>query len=178
MDKRKTKKDSLIKRKVEIKKINKYYNFIFSYENLWASTKEGFFTNFLKNEKEFITMHRQIFQIICRASRIKSDALFLEDHCSIVKDDKRDLIKKILENKEKKFNPEGNNKKNKETVEQLLTDRIVKIGFVGGIRIFGAIDGDLIRILLIDYHHLIYPNVKYNTLDYNKYNFCPQTKEL
>lgn len=59
-------------------------------------------------------------------------------------------------------------------------EQIYQMGVVGGIRIIALRNKktNVIRPLFIDYHHLAYPDVKYNQTDYIKQEFCPISKYL
>ena len=56
-----------------------------------------------------------------------------------------------------------------------INEQIYQIGVVGKIRIIALRNKktNVIRPLFIDYHHLAYPDVKYNQTDYLKQEFCP-----
>lgn len=51
-----------------------------------------------------------------------------------------------------------------------------QLGVTGGIRLIGIRKSNLFCVLFIDYHHLLYPSVKYNQKNSEKYSFCPIKK--
>ena len=42
----------------------------------------------------------------------------------------------------------------------------------GGVRFVGRRLGNIFKLYFLDFHHLIYPNIKYNIPDYKKNDFC------
>lgn len=59
-------------------------------------------------------------------------------------------------------------------------EQLYQLGVTGSIRIITLRNrqNNVIRPLFIDYHHLAYPNVKYNQTDYIKQEFCPRSRYL
>ena len=51
-----------------------------------------------------------------------------------------------------------------------------QLGVTGGIRLIGIRKSNLFCVLFIDYHHLLYPSIKYNQKNSEKYSFCPIKK--
>ena len=52
---------------------------------------------------------------------------------------------------------------------------IWQLGVSSGIRMFGIRNSNIFHVLFIDYHHLIYPSIKYNDENYLLNKFCPMT---
>ncbi len=52
-------------------------------------------------------------------------------------------------------------------------ERIYQIGHTS-IRIFGYFKENIFVVLMVDYHHLVYPNkIHYNEKDYSNFKMCP-----
>lgn len=144
--------------------------FDFRYENWLKGVQHKEFTNKLKNETEFAkAIYETLTKIIPIVQRewreIKiSKNQYQYPHCHTLKDDKAELAKEII----RKLH--GDNMLDDETLDNLW-----QLGTHQGIRIVGGYLQSINTMfpLFIDYHHLIYPNVKYNQPDYGKNNFCP-----
>ena len=50
---------------------------------------------------------------------------------------------------------------------------IWQLGVIGGVRLIGIRDMNEFGVLFIDYHHLIYQDIKNNQKNYDKNCFCP-----
>jgi hypothetical protein len=147
----------------------------FSYENAWQSLKVDDFTNLLKDSNDFVLKHREVFSLVSYILKTNTKQLFHERHCNIIKDqDIRDLIKKILIQKERQKNKSLSPSRAESIVEQLLDAEIAEIGNQGGLRIFGLFKESEFIVLFIDYFHLIFPSQKHNQIDTSCNAFCPQ----
>lgn len=156
--------------------INSYlynrYDFLvdFSFEGVFRSCKVGNFSNYLKDEKEFIRKHRELMRDIQKLSGHKLTELFNGGyrHCHKVNAydarKAREIIKTILSQLHKTSS----------YFEQLIEcEEIYQIGLESDVRLFGAIHGNAFRVYFIDYYHDFYYDQRRNKRNKKLCSFCP-----
>lgn len=133
----------------------------------------GDYNNKLKDEKEFFEKFKNLFEVLIpHISSNTFDVLMGERmHCHPIKpedDDKIKLIYNIVGILALKWKPGIN-------VEQFLMQNLdgEKIWQLGNnsTRLIGIRKENFFHVLFIDYHHLIYPSIKYNDKNFKKYKF-------
>lgn len=154
----------------------------FSFDTVWISIKHKEFTNYLEDDNEFFKMHRIIFKdILPILSRViyKYPHDFIRQisyeglpHSHEVDSDHKKIVKDILVQIHMKKG--GEKKQSEDFVNQNIgEERIYQIGHTS-IRIFGYFKENIFVVLMVDYHHLVYPNkIHYNEKDYSNFKMCP-----
>lgn len=128
------------------------------------------FTNKLKNEEMFSNYIFEIFHIIIPTLHehgntiIKNGGTGHWEHCHPIRNDQLDLalgVAKSIHGEKIMSVSEGS--------------KLWQFGFIGGIRLVAIHNykNNYLTPLFIDYHHLIYPSVKHNQKNIEKYEFCP-----
>lgn len=155
-----------------------YENFTFDFrDNRWLSgVKVGRFTNKLKDVESYSKSITLILGKVIPEVQGKSDDIIRSRssnfHCHAIEqgeDSYRTVFGVIKEIYGESF---------RNSIDD--AEQIYQIGVTGGIRIITLRNKNtnVIRPLFIDYHHLAYPNVKYNQTDYIKQKFCPVSNYL
>ena len=128
----------------------------------FCSIKVDNFTNFLKDEKHFskeidFLFHKAIPKISnCTFNEIFKNTNQYNYHQ--IKENNLNLTEKIL----KQYN-----------ITNYTRDSLVQFSCgIKGLRFIGEQAGDNFKLYFIDFHHLIYPDVKHNNKDYRNYEFC------
>ena len=130
------------------------------------------FTNCLVDEKDFIKKFSLIFKkIVPELESSNIVELIKKDHCNNI-ENKRDIVTDILKELVKEEFGEGYNF---ETFydNNIGEYQLYELGIMQGIRLICVKYNNIFKVLFIDYHHLIYPSVKYNQVDYSSFKFCP-----
>ncbi|AKQ71796.1 MULTISPECIES: hypothetical protein [Bacillus] len=151
-------------------KVGDTLTFDLSYENWMNGIQIKGFTNKLRDIEQHSQYTYEIFNKIIPnvhknwkiIKRQKGQGQFR--HCHILEGEEKEKAIKIAEAIHKK------------TILDEETDfNIWQFGLTNSIRIVAVYDhnNDIAYPIFLDYHHLIYPNVKYNQSDYAKYDFCP-----
>lgn len=166
-------------KKIEIKPTEVDYfsqNIIvdFSFKTTWVSVTVDKFTNYISCKDDFFKLHYTIFSTIvsdlnntCRKN-IKvtfrhSHELRGDDYIKAL-----EILKALL----KKQNPALTEKNIKDTINQnIMGEQLYQIGY-NSVRVIGYFKNNIFKILFFDYHHLISPDIHYNTPDYSCYKFC------
>ena len=131
------------------------------------------FSNKLKNELEFSSKFKDIFEkLLPHISENTFNTLISEQfHCHLIRDNEQDkinLIYKVVGELVQKWQPGINVE---EFLEQNLNgEKIWQLGN-GSVRIIGVRKENIFNVLFIDYHHLIYPSIKYNEKEYSRNNY-------
>lgn len=140
------------------------------YPFCFRTIKLSEFTNKLKNEGEFFEKFKIIIeQLIPHISQYTfSNIQGQTPHCHPVNDDKRQLVYEIVGELVKNWNSGYN-------VEQFLQQNldgevIWELG-LKDVRLFGIRESNFFHLLFVDYHHLVYPSVKYNDKNYSRNKF-------
>lgn len=153
-------------------------NFTFDFrDNRWLmGVKVGNFTNKLKDIEsysKFITLilGKIIPEVQEKSNDIKR-SLASDFHCHAIEQGENSY-RTIIRIMKRIYG---------DSFEKSIDDyeQIYQIGVVGGIRIITLRNKktNVIRPLFIDYHHLAYPDVKYNQTDYITQKFCPRSHFL
>lgn len=144
-------------------------SFNLSYKNWMKGVSAKDFSNKLPGLEDFSRYTHEIFSeliptiyehwkeiIIDRSPRYK--------HCHLLVSEKKSLALSIAENIHGKTILDEQNDYN-----------IWQFGFSGSVRLVAVYDHLKATLypIFIDYHHHIYPDVKYNQKDTKKYDFCP-----
>ncbi|MDX1701344.1 MAG: hypothetical protein R3250_12045 [Melioribacteraceae bacterium] len=135
----------------------------------WLSSvriRDNQYTNFLANKDEYLKNHFNLFhsiipKIIAEWQMIiPSSGRHPYKHCHMLRDEKKELARKVYKEIHKHELSEDMN--------------IWQFGFTGSIRLICLyLDKEKALIpVFIDHHHLIYDNLKYNQDNYSKYNYC------
>jgi len=137
------------------------------------------FINRLKDCNHFFEHKRVIFgEALGYLNNYTFDELRKIDVHTHNIEDKRELVKIIL--KEILKDRFGRNSKDLEKAldNYLGSEDIWQVAYKQGVRLIGTRNGSVLKLLFIDYHHLIFPNPKHNDKDYYKYSFCPMTSDV
>lgn len=131
------------------------------------------FTNKLRNENEFASKFKDIFEkLLPHVSENTFDLLISEKfHCHIIKENEKEKIKliyNIVGDLASKWKPGIDVSSFLE--QNLDGEKIWQLGN-NSVRIIGIRKNNIFNALFIDYNHLIYPNVKYNQANYSKNNY-------
>lgn len=133
----------------------------------FKSVNLKFFTNFLKDEKEYFKVLNNFYkQTIPHLISKKFEELeqVKNSHCHYINEEKKvNKILTILEN----YRAIGFELPN---FEDESTDFYQLAGPMG-IRMIGYKIGNIFYLLFLDVHHLIYPSLKHNNYDYNNYSY-------
>lgn len=154
----------------------------FSYPFVFHTCKiKNYFINRLKDCNSFFEFKRVIFGEALKyfGSFTFDELKRLDTHThNIGQEDKQDLVRAILkEILRDSFNL------NSEDSEKALgnyvgNEDIWQVAYKQGVRLIGTRNGSVLKLLFIDYHHLIFPSTKHNDKDYYKYSFCPMTSDV
>ncbi|AGE62475.1 hypothetical protein ACFTRE_10730 [Bacillus subtilis] len=148
----------------------KSLTFDLSYEKWMKGVNMKKFTNKLKDMEQHSLYTHEIFsKVIPNVHRNwdvikKSKGQGQFTHCHILDGDKKQLAIQIAEEIH-----------GKTILDEESDFNVWQFGVSNSIRIIAVYDhhNDIAFPLFLDYHHLIYPSVKYNQSDYEKYDFCP-----
>lgn len=161
---------------------NLTFSFVFNFT--FNSVDYDKFTNFYKDEKMFKSKLNFILNVflpelsLCTFDNIKKDTR--KYHFHAIKKDNADGIEKvktivkILHKANEEFG--GTSKKENEKIINNLINEDITIYQIGNkpkddTRIFFTLESSVMKIILIDLHHLIYPNEKYNQNDYKHFHY-------
>lgn len=148
----------------------------FSLPIVWVSGRNSDFCNFLKDDDDFFGRHKVIFdEITVKVSQCSFDTInTLGKHCHTVtgKDTLQRIKNAMIDIYKCKINCD--NAIAKEYVNQIIDGQVIfQVGFTGSTRIFCIKEREHhLKVILIDYHHDIYPNVKYNAIDKKTYTWA------
>jgi len=151
------------------------YPFVFN-----TCSIKNVFINKVKDYKEHLKNNRIIFsEAVNYFSGWTFDELMRESKHNHSIKDKVDLIWRILKQLLMEFN-ESFTDDNIENViiNYIGEEEIWQIAYKQGIRLIGTRNGSVLKLLFIDYHHLIYPDEWHNGEDFYKYSFCPMTYDV
>lgn len=144
----------------------------FSLPIVWASGRNSDFCNFLPNDIEFFKRHKVIFDdITSKVSECTFDNLYtVSSHCHSVTGEALHRIKNAMIDVYK-CKKSCSRDVAKEYVNQIIDGQeIFQIGILGSTRIFCIKEREHhLKVILIDYHHLIYPDIKHNGIDTRGY---------
>lgn len=144
-----------------------------------TNIKKYDYTNYLSGEKEFFKSLKTIFEkeVPFFCENTFSDLQKKSHGHAIMSNTKEyQIVKEVI----KKIVMDFKNFKNDSEFEmwfnQNINDYYIwQLGQTGGIRLIGIRNLNVFNVLFIDYHHLIFPDVKNNQKNYSKYKFCPIT---
>ena len=136
-----------------------------------ATTRD--FTNKLKDEKQFADKFKDLLEKLLPHVYQKTFEEYMSNdyHCHIIgkKDnDKIERINRVVSELVKNWNPGINAD---DFIKQNLEGEVLWQLGIGSIRLIGIRRKNILDVLFIDYHHLIYPSVKYNDKEYSRNNF-------
>jgi len=141
-----------------------FFDFRYNFLRCESMKKLGF-TNLLKDENEFAKMSFELYsktiptiQKAWDARKMGQKAYFPHTHEIL-----RDRVSKVMEI--------ANKLHNDEIVDKYSS--LWQIGTNQSIRLICIRIDNIMYPLFIDYHHQLYPDIKYNQKDLSKYNFCP-----
>lgn len=152
----------------------------FSLRTVWASGRNSEFCNFLTNEDEFLKKHKIIFdEITSIVSQHSFENLYLvSEHCHLVSG--VEVLSRISNAMIAIYMCKYQCERDaaKEYVNQILEGQeICQIGIKSGIRLFCIKEREHhLKVILIDYHHLIYPSIKHNSIDIKSYAWSIQDR--
>lgn len=138
--------------------------FDFSFEGAFVSCKCGDFDNFLHDEKEFAEKFARAENNVIKLSQFTLKELIAPNnfrHCHRLDDEQSPhaIIKKILNNLGKPI----------DFYDQLVGEEdIYQLGYENEVRFAGIIQGNIFRVLFLDYHHTLYPDERRNTRQHQK----------
>lgn len=154
----------------------------FSFDTVWISIKHKKFTNFLANDDQYFKMHKIIFkdilpivntvQFVNVNEFIKQITYAGLRHSHEVGGSHKDLVIEIITSIliSKGMNPAQAQDKVNQNIKE---EKMYQIGH-NSVRMFGYFKNNVFIVLVVDYHHLVYPSKdKHNEDDYMSYKVCP-----
>jgi len=150
----------------------------FSSPTVWASTKMNEFTNFLVDDNQFYKYHLHIFNEI--VSLLKNttvqDAHKNFKHYCVIDGTKRTEVNSIIYKLLEKVKPTSTSTQLNEYLEQNFNDQaILEIG-IKSVLLIGYYQNNIFNVIFVDYHHLLFPDVHYNSKDSDIYDICPYNR--
>lgn len=152
--------------------IFKQWNITFdlSFKGCFCSVKEQDFNNFLKDEKDFAVQHKKLVDILNKLSEHTMNELISNGnyaHCHTASDEKAyRIIKNICEKI---------GLSNMYFEQNIGSEKIYQLGINDSVRIFGTVNGNVFRLLFIDYFHEFFPDQRRNERNGKNYKFCPMS---
>lgn len=148
------------------------------FPNSFRSIKYDSFTNYLSDCFDFFEQLKNIFEkLIPFISGHTFDDIYSASnkHSHPIKSNtkERELVENVIKEKLKKDNNYNDNDIKIFFINNINDYEIWQLGMSGGTRIVGIRYMNRFKPIFFDYHHLIYPDEKYNNPNYDKYNFCP-----
>lgn len=139
----------------------------------FRNTKRKDYTNKLENENEFFDKFSDLIEKLIPhiCSKTFEEIMTEKMHCHPIKSDESQKIKliyEVVEDLVSEWKPGIDVKQF--TFQNLDGEKIWQLGN-NSIRLIGIRKENFFHVLFIDYHHLIYPNKKYNDKNYEKYEF-------
>lgn len=140
----------------------------FSY-NLFKSIKMNNFTNYFKDETDFLNYLKYInLVLMTKISNTTYDEIIKDRHNHKIEGAPLSTFKKIIE---KQYSNDF------EFIQNIIDTDIYQLGYEND---YGRINGyfierDIFHIILLDPHHLIFPSKNgqvHKNKDLNNYNFC------
>ena len=158
----------------------------FSFQTTWVSINHSGFTNMLKDSDQFFKLHNLIFNDILPTLKqvdfvspgeyiLTLKRTSLPHSHSIEDDEKIKLINDILVKALMKVKNFSDKDASKYLKQNLDGEKLYQIG-KNSVRFIGYFEKNVFIILLIDYHHLLYPSNKHNENDHSSYSICPFEK--
>lgn len=151
------------------------------YDFAFTPIKTSGFTNYLKDEQEWMQKYKRIFGEIIpeiqgkNFSEIQSNRKY--HFHQITENEHIKLCSKIIcELYKKQKHLKSINSREKEYLTQKFLDaELYQIGIneIDCVRLVFIINNNTLEVIFFDMHHLIYNSIKYNDRDYQKYNFFP-----
>ncbi|UDF17623.1 hypothetical protein LG951_05380 [Bacillus pumilus] len=145
------------------------FNLSYKYWMKGVSTKD--FSNKLPSIEDFSKFTHDIFsKLIPTIYEHWKDIILRRSksfrHCHLLENKQKELALMIAENIHDKTILDEENDFN-----------IWQFGFDGSVRLVAVYDHHNATIypIFVDYHHHIYPSIKYNQNDFKNYNFCPHS---
>lgn len=133
------------------------------------------FTNYLKDDEEFHENLKLLTSFVMPhlVQYTLNDLLAKKERHTHTLDSKHiELAKEIV--KELKIQEKGQDFDFDQFCDNNINDYTLwQLGTSYGIRMICTQHKNIFYVLFMDYHHQMYPDVKYNQLDYSKYSFCP-----
>lgn len=153
--------------------------FDLSFEFLFWLINENKFFNKCMNEIHFIEATMSMHEIIYKLSGKSSNELFRNGgfrHCHKLENEQRKIAieaitRAIIESGKTKNDAE-------EIADHLLgSENLYQAGYDKGARVIGTLEKDeVFRILLLDFHHQIFPDDKKNKLNEKRCVYSPMQK--
>lgn len=177
--KRKEKKPQYDIEKLSTQQIESNINIQF-YDFAFMPIVTSGFTNYLKDEQEWMQKYKKIFGEIIPEIQGKKFSEIQDYKYHFHKIDESEHIKlcsKIIRELYKKQNNlKSINSKHEEFLKQKFFDtELYQIGIneIDCVRLVFIINNNTLEVIFFDMHHLIYGDIKYNDKDYQKYKFSP-----
>ena len=143
-----------------------------------TKVKKFNFTNYLSKSDEFFDNFKLIIEKSLPHFTSKSfNELNRENnHVHIIRSNTKEynIVKEVIKNLCMEYHNFENESEFETWFNQNINDyEIWQLGVIGGVRLIGIRDMNEFGVLFIDYHHLIYQDIKNNQKNYDKNSFCP-----
>ena len=144
-----------------------------------TKVKKYDFTNYLSKSDEFFDNFKLIFEQLIPYVVSKSfHDLNREknNQCHRIHNNTKeyDIVKEVIKNLCMEYRNFKDNSEFEMWFNQNINDyEIWQLGAIGGVRLIGIRDLNEFGVLFIDYHHLVYKDIKHNQKNCDKNDFCP-----
>ena len=143
-----------------------------------TKVKKYDFTNYLSKSDEFFDNFKLIMEqsIPYFASKSFNELNRDQNHVHRIKNNTKEyeVVKEVIKNLCMEYRNFKNESEFEMWFNQNINDyEIWQLGVIGGVRLIGIRDLNEFGVLFIDYHHLIFKDVKHNQKNYDKNCFCP-----
>ena len=164
------------------------FDFDFSFEALFYSVSIRDFSNYTKNQQDFVY---KIFEIASLISKVKDKDFFKEliqdagmKHCHILDSNKVEIVHNCVRQSlsihgtddiESVISDKLKFRRDPDKTDSKYTNKkLYQVGFERSVRLIGTFDEEMDRfeVFLIDYHHKLYPDEKFNDMGKNTHKFC------
>lgn len=152
---------------------NNYIAFDLSFKGCFYSVNKKFFNNCLKDADDFVIRYRECMNALNKLSGHTIEELMLNAgfrHCHPLETKDEKKAHKIIKELCRKAEVDDS------YIQQNIgAETIFQIGYEGSARFFGLCDGNIFRLLFIDYFHDYFPDERRNERNLKKHNYCPMT---
>lgn len=154
------------------------FAFDVSFEALYYSVKQGEFNNFLVDEKQFIDKFRETRSFIKKMSGkdFQKDLIIPATmrHCHMLRDEQYNQALRCIQ---RALNTSGCTNSESLVMQLLEGEHLYQIGYEGGSRYIRTYNRErkVFRLYLMDYHHKLFPDQRYNQFSGIQLKYCVMT---
>lgn len=147
----------------------------FSFPTSLVSVKVDGFNNYLKDDNAaFEGINFCLNDLSTYFSLETPSSISKEKHCHLISPKEIGIIEKAIRKAYKKINSQATEENAKNFYDQNLKEMSIhQLGLIQGVRLIGYFERQHhFKVILIDYNHSLYPSVKHNDEDYDRYSVC------